>query len=130
MTSCMCDYVKPTIRNEKVDHIIIHSGTNDLNSDKTAVQICNEIISLSASIREQNIKVSISGIVPRNDEWNDKAILVNKYLANISKSTGFMFIPHENIRPDIHLNASKLHLNQKGNSIFMSNFKRYIETLN
>ena len=86
-TRCMSDHVKPTLRDENPDHVIIHVGTNSLVSDQTAIQMCHPIINLAASIRAQNIPVLISGIVPRNDEeeLSDKAMLVNEYLSNISQ---------------------------------------------
>ena len=31
-TRCMYDYVKPTVREISPEHIILHLGTNDLNS--------------------------------------------------------------------------------------------------
>ena len=33
---CMYDHVKPTVRDFDPDHIILHCGTNDLNSDTTS----------------------------------------------------------------------------------------------
>ena len=68
-TSCINDHVKPVIRNQEADHIILHTGTNDLSSDKTPVQICNDI------------KVTISEIVERNDALNEQVVLVNEYLS-------------------------------------------------
>ena len=58
--SCINDHVKPVIRNQEADHIILHTGTNDLSSDKTPVQICNDIVNLAASIKGKDIKVEIS----------------------------------------------------------------------
>ena len=57
--------------------IILHTGTNDLSSDKTPVQICNDIVNLAASIKNKDIKVTISEIVERNDALNEKVVLVN-----------------------------------------------------
>ena len=37
--SCMVDHVKPTLRDDKPDHIILHTGTNDLRSEKTSSKI-------------------------------------------------------------------------------------------
>ena len=128
-TRCMVDHIKPTIREEDVDHIIIHIGTNELpNKDKTPIQICNDIINLSSSIKDQNIKVTISEIIPRNDniEYHDKALLVNEYLDNICKNIGFDLIKHNNIKKENHLNAGNLHLNQKGRNILKYNFRRYL----
>ena len=123
----MVDHIKPTIREYQPDHVIIHAATNDLpNDDKTPIQICNDLINLAASIKTQDIEVAISAIVPRGDSYNEKAMLVNDYLQNIIENTGYKFIRHDNIKPENHLNGSKLHLNQKGNSIFTSNFRRYL----
>ena len=32
--SCINDHVKPVTRNQEADHIILHTRTNDLSSDK------------------------------------------------------------------------------------------------
>ena len=37
--SCMYDHVKPTIREFNPNHIILHVGTNELKSSKTAIQM-------------------------------------------------------------------------------------------
>ena len=129
-TSCINDNVKPVIRNQEADHIILHTETNDLSSDKTPLQICNDIVNLAASIKNKDIKVTISEIVERNDTLNEKAILVNEYLSKICKTIGLTIIKHRNINPDFHLSQSKLHLNKKGNTIFASNFRRYLSNLN
>ena len=39
----MVDHVKPTIRDDKPDHVILHTGTNDLRGKKTAGQIARSI---------------------------------------------------------------------------------------
>ena len=43
-TSFMHDHAKPTIREINPEHIILHVGTNDLKSEKTASQIANSLI--------------------------------------------------------------------------------------
>ena len=50
--SCMVDYIKPTIRDDKPDHVILHTGTNDLRSEKTASQIARSFIQLAMSLKE------------------------------------------------------------------------------
>ena len=71
-TSCINDDVKPIIQNQETDHILLHTETNDLSSDKTSVQICNDIINLAAPIEDKDIKVTISEIAERNDAINEK----------------------------------------------------------
>ena len=130
-TSCINDHVKPVNRNQEADHIFLHTGTNGLSSDKTLVLICIDIVNLAASIKDKDIKVTISEIVERNDALNNKVVLVNKNLSKICKSIiGLSIIKHHKIKPDFHLNQTKFHLNKKGNTIFVSNFRRYLSNLN
>ena len=70
-TSCINDRVKTVIRNQEADHIILDTGTNDLSSEKTPVQICSDIVNLAMSIKDKDIKVIISEIVGRNDAQNE-----------------------------------------------------------
>ena len=77
------------------------------------------------SIKGKAKKVTKSEIVERNDSLNEKVVLVNEYLSKICKAIGLPIIKHHNIKPNIYLNQSKLHLNKKGNTIFVSNFWRY-----
>ena len=46
-TDCMKDYVKPSIKHNP-DFVILHTGTNDLKSTKSAVEISDEIKKISA----------------------------------------------------------------------------------
>ena len=69
----MKDYTKPCTREENPDHIILHVGTNDLNSDNSPERIGKSIIELAKNLFHDNRKVTLSGIIPRNDEWNNKA---------------------------------------------------------
>ena len=74
-TSCINE---PVIRNQEADHITLHTATEDLSSDKTPVQICNDIVNLAASINHKDIKVTISEIVEQSDALNEKVVLVNE----------------------------------------------------
>ena len=69
---CMKDYVKPCIRENNLDHVIIYVGTNELDSERQAVMIAKSIIDV-ANIRTNTHIVSISGIAPRNDNFNIKS---------------------------------------------------------
>ena len=46
----MVDHVKPTLQNDKLDHAILHTGTNDLRSQKKSSQIAKSIIDLAMSL--------------------------------------------------------------------------------
>ena len=54
-----------------------------MSSDKTPVQICNDIVNLAASIKNKDIKVTMSEIVERKDTLNEKVILVNECAKNM-----------------------------------------------
>ena len=83
----MKDYAKPCTREENPDHIILHVGTNDLSSDNSPERVGKSIVDLF----QDNRKVTISGIIPRNDEWNNKAELVNNHLNEMCTSANILF---------------------------------------
>ena len=49
--SCITDHAKATLRNINPDHIVPHTGTNDLRSKNTASQIAKAIIDLATSLK-------------------------------------------------------------------------------
>ena len=62
-----------------------------------------------------NRKVAVSGIIPRNDEWNNNAELVNNHLREMRKSVNIDFIDNgKNFNPKYCLNNGRLHLNDEG----------------
>ena len=126
-TRCMYDHVKPTMRDFNPEHVIIHVGTNDLNSDKTASQIANSIVELALSLKNENNNIYVSLIVPRNDNLNNKVNEVNSRLTNMCNHRGFPVINHtKTIDPGNHLNESQLHLNRYSNIEFTKNFKKFL----
>ena len=52
----MVDHVKPTLRDDKPDHIILHVGTNDLRTEKTGNQITKSIMDLTTSLKTMAIR--------------------------------------------------------------------------
>ena len=68
---CMNDYVKPRILENNPDHIIFHVGTNDIPTSKDPLAIAQSIVDLAKSVMTQDRSVTISGIIPRNDQWNN-----------------------------------------------------------
>ena len=55
----MHDHAKPTFRNINQDHIILHSGTNDLNPERTPSQIAREILNPALSPKSDKNKIPI-----------------------------------------------------------------------
>ena len=58
-TSCMKDDIKP-ISEKNPKHIVLHIGTNDLNSSKTPTEIGVERVDLANSFKTNNNNISIS----------------------------------------------------------------------
>ena len=124
---CMHDHVKPTIRDFNPDHIILHCGTDDLNSERTASQIARSIIELALSLKSKDNKTSISLIVPRNDNLNSKASEVNCRLVHMCAERNIPYIDHTNsIQPENHLNESKLHFNRYGTIAFANSISKFL----
>ena len=111
----MYDHVKPTIREFNRNHIVLHVGTNELKSSKTASQISRSVTDLALSLQSETNAVTISLIVPRKDSLNNKAQEVNSRLINMCGERDITFIDHsDTIDIERHLNESKVHLNKSG----------------
>ena len=48
---CMKDYMKPCIRENNLDHLIFHVGTNNVPSNKKAKCIAESIVSLVKEVK-------------------------------------------------------------------------------
>ena len=66
-TECMKDYVKPTMKYNP-DFVILHTGTNDLKSNKSSEEISDDIIKLALDIKTDQNDIVVSGILARNDD--------------------------------------------------------------
>ena len=125
--SCMYDHVKPTIREFNPNHIILHVGTNELKSSKTASQISRSVIDLALSLKSEANAVTISLTVPRKDNLNNKAQEVKSRLINMCGERDIAFIDHtDTIDTERHLNESKAHLNKSGTIEFAKNVFEFL----
>ena len=71
--------MKSDVRDFNLDHIVLHCGTNDLNSERTVSQISRSITELALSLKYKDNKMLISLIVPSNDSLSNKASEVNSH---------------------------------------------------
>ena len=126
---CMKDYTKPCIRENNPYHLIFHVGTNDVSSNKKAKSIAESVVSLVKEVKASKRDVSISSIILRNDNWNNKVMEVNSYLKDLCESNDIPFISNTTINPKKHLNNSRLHLNPKGSNKLRDNLIRYLKGL-
>ena len=122
-------YVKPSIRENNPDHIILRVGTIDVPSEKTPQVIAQSIVDLAKTAGNDNLLVTVFGIVPRNDQWSKKVYEVNKVLFNLCKDVSIPFISHSAIGAKRNLDNSKLHLNIRGSRKLKENFVKYLKGL-
>ena len=127
-TQCMEDYVKPTVKLSP-NEIILHCGTNNLPSSEDPETITTSIINIAKNIKANNVKVAISGIIPRRDTFNFKAKQVNETLKKICEEEKIPFISHHDINARFRLNSRGLHLNDKGATRLSQNFKRSLSDI-
>ena len=86
--------------------------TNDLRTENTASQIAKATIDLATSLKNDDDTVTVSDIVPRLDDLNNKANEVNRSLVLMCKERNISFLSHDGrTDPSKHLNESKLHFN-------------------
>ena len=125
-TKDMKDYIKPTKRDFDPDLYIFHAGTNDLSLDKPDAEIATDIINVAESLKSTHGNVAVSAIVPKADNFKEKAAEVNKCLVSKCREKEMPLISHDNIIPKRHLNKSKLHFNNYGNGVFVRNLKEFL----
>ena len=122
----MFDYIKPTKRDFNPDVYLLHVGTNDLSSNKSPEQISMDILNLANSLKLDNNTVIVSSIVPRDDENKKRADKVNIILEELCNANNVGMILHRNINPKRHLYRRRLHLNDAGVSLFVRNFRDFL----
>ena len=95
----MKDYIKPTKRDFDSDLYIFHAGTNDLYLDKPDAEIATDIMIVVDSLKSTHSNVAVSAIVPRADDFKEKAAEANKCLVSKCREKDIPLIPHDNIIP-------------------------------
>ena len=105
------------------DLFILHVGTNSLRSSKTPCEISNDILKLAIDLKTDKNEVLISGIIKRNDKWNEKGEQVNAHLKMKYSHLGLGYVDNSNVSHK-HLNGSGIHLNSNGTNILANNFLR------
>ena len=96
--------MKPCIRENNRDHLIFHVGTNDVPSNKKAKSIAESIVSLAKEVKASKIDVSISSIIPRNDNWNNK--VSNERFHRSGKP---LDLPKDSQKYDIYFNEDEMY---------------------
>ena len=111
-----CDYIKPELRH-KLDVIIIHCGTNDIENEINTVKKIDKLVKVIDEYEKHNPpKVFISNLIKRYDQnFNDDIANINENLQRFSNSKGLSLI--------------KIHLNRQGSLYLANNFKKFVSSL-
>ena len=125
---CMKDHMKPSMR-ERPDHNIVHVGTNDLNSDRPSDLITKSIVDLAITLKNNSQNVSVSNIIMRNDNFNEKAMEVNGYLNQLCIEKNIFLVDRTKTIRSRNINRSKLHLSKSGSFILSNNFVKAISSI-
>ena len=77
-------------------YIIVHVWAKKLNSEVNTEPTEKSITDFVKSLANNKRKITIYGIIPRNDEWSNKASKVDYQLKKIGQNSGIYFFesPH------------------------------------
>ena len=123
---CMHDHAKPTVPDFDPDHIVLHCGTNVLNSDRRSNQINRDFKNVALSLKSNKNKISVSLLTPRSNKLNNKASEVNNRLINKCFRRNIADIDHSNSIQQNHIYQSKVYLNRYGTVVFANNFSNFL----
>ena len=108
--------------------IIIHTGTNDIQSKVNTLQTVRKVIATFKEIDVNNeIQIAFSSVIHRNDQDFEEEIKeINRKLENLCKGKGIKFINNNNNNnvDGSYLIRSKLHLNKSGTSLLVKTFSQ------
>ena len=93
---------------------------------KDPLAITQYIVGLAKSVITQDHSAAISGIIPRNDRWNNKVREVNDSLARMCKNDILLIEHNRSVDHRKNISNSKLHLNIKGSNKLQDNLVRYL----
>ena len=123
----MEDYTKPTKRDFNQDLYILHVGTNELSLDAMPEVISSCIIDTAKSLMTEKNKLIISNSVSRRGQYIQKGKILSKVIHKACHEENLPVINRNNINP--HLNQSKLHYDNYGNSVFVKNIANFLSNL-
>ena len=125
----MEDYSKPTKRDFNPYLYISHVGANDLSLDDTPEVISSRIVDTAKSLMTEKNKLVISNTASRGDKYKEKGEILSKVINEACHEENFPVINDSNINPKSHLNRSKLHFSNYGNSVFVKNIGDFLSNL-
>ena len=119
-TKGMIHPVKGCLEDTSPDFMILHHGTNDLNSKSTSEEIADKILNLATSIKTSKNQLFASGLVIMKDKLNKKDNEVNELLKNKCEIRKLSFFDNKTI--SLGMLNSGIHLNENGTTRLVNNF--------
>ena len=126
--SDMEHYLVPPLR-KRPENLILHVGTNDIHGSSPD-EAAKGVVDLARLVEETSpsTTISISGLIVRKDDKDDKVLQVNRKLKNLCRLNHWSFIDNSNIKLE-HLNKGGLHLSHLGSSLLSNNLKSSVDTV-
>ena len=115
------DFIK-----NKPDDSVIHIRTNDLTNNMKVLKNVRKILK-KVLANAPSTNLAISSIIIRKDKRNVEKFIadINGRLKNFHMQKSIGFINNNNIK-EYFLGKEKLHLGQRGNSVFAKNLLKYM----
>ena len=126
----MQTYVRPILKGDTPDVLILHIGCNNIsNKQRTENEIVEWIVKIGRQYKESNVNdVFMPSLISRTQKrLNGKVIAVNNILKRVCKLNGLGFIDNSNICAE-NLFEDGLHLNDDGKVILANNFIYVLNT--
>ena len=118
-------YILPALNEFSPDSIILHVGTNDLQSRNfEASSLANEVINIGTIAQAKGVNtVFISSITTRKDKsfLQNRIDEVNNILQNQCEENGFIYISNHSVLHE-HVCNDGIHLLESGMCILANNF--------
>ena len=110
---------------QKPQLVIVHVATNDIRDGKSPEEIKSDYRNVINYINSLDIKVAVSLVTCRNDDWSVFVTPVNQKLIELCIEMGICYSGNTDINTT-HLNSSRYHLNKSGSEALSENFSSAI----
>ena len=108
ITEDLIGYVKPVVRKQKTDFLVIHTGTNDLTNGVKAMKEIRNIAKCARDLdKDKKVNIGFLSVISRSDRNLGQEIRdLNLKLKRYCEGNNFLFVGNANIEESC-LNNSK-----------------------
>ena len=98
----LCHHVEPSLKSQPPDTVIIHAGTNDIRTGKTADQIAKNIVEIGQKCKQNGTNdIFISSLIQRRSFHDTKKVReVNDFLKELCTDNNFIYISNDFLTKD------------------------------